>query len=327
MSTQLLDPRTAPDEITDEVAAASATLTPSGVKFDKATRQRLLVAEALADALESMSDDRAWDRLDQAIQSHLLAQARSLQDHVEGLGSQRAVRAVEETALRLKRLERRLEIVIEELQPPKDGRRTQGGMFLGDFTEAEPGTTAAPGDRAKKKAKAPEKKQGAGAAIKGGVHRIRTRAERMASKTLHRRVTAYILAGGVIAAAAVLWNAKESFSEQRHISKPPSAAFKMNEYLKEVQTFLPATSTILRDRDIRIVLSKEWLLRPENRRRQDAEGAHVWLANRNVTGLLLTWDDGTPLARFDGDNAVWFDMTQPGKQLPGSPTSAVSIDR
>src|SRR5687768_15549046 len=116
MSTQLLEPGTRADEITDEFAAA-APRSIEGVSFDRSTHHRLTVAGQVADTLESLSDSRAWDRLDPAIQLHLLSQAQAYRDHVAQLGSQRAVRGVEDAALRLKRLERRLEIAVDQLAP------------------------------------------------------------------------------------------------------------------------------------------------------------------------------------------------------------------
>ena len=327
MSTQLLESPTQADqadradradEITGEFAGTVAPRT-EGVSFDRATRQRLLVAEQVADTLESLSDSRAWDRLDSAVQSHLLTHARALQDHVAHLGSQRVVRGVEHAALRLKRLERRLEIAVDQLAPPADGKRAPGGLFLGDFTEAEllddgTGTGTGSGETSKKpkKGKKESKRAKAAAALGAGVKRFKSRAERAASKAVSRRITLYIVAGLIVTGGAVIWNLKESFSEARHVSRPPSTGFQMDQHLKEVRVFLPATTTVLRDRSIRVVVSKEWLLRTEAQRRTDAAGAHVWLSNRNINQLMITWDDGTPLARYQDGQATWYDPATPG---------------
>ena len=326
MSTQLLEsPRQADqadqaDEITGEFSGSVAPRT-EGVSFDRATRQRLLVAEQVADTLESFADSRAWDRLDAAVQSHLLAHARALQDHVAHLGSQRVVRGVEDAALRLKRLERRLEIAVDQLAPPAEGKRASGGLFLGDFTEAElldDGTGAAPA-KGRRPAKKESQRAKAAAAIGAGVRRFRTRAERSASKASSRRITIYIVSGLLVTAAAVLWNFKESYSEVRHTSRPPSAGFQMNQHLTEMRAFMPATTTVLRERSLRVVVSKDWLLRSEPQRRTDAAGAHVWLSNRNVNQLMITWDDGTPVARFMDGKATWYDLSAPGTKLPAAP--------
>ena len=78
MSTQLLEPGIREDEITGEVAAVAAPPI-AGVSFDRATRHRLVVAEHVANTLESLSDARAWDRLDPAmlISSRMRARWRS----------------------------------------------------------------------------------------------------------------------------------------------------------------------------------------------------------------------------------------------------------
>lgn len=315
MSTQLLEQADQADEITGEVAPAQARL--EGVRFDRATRQRLLVAEAVADTLESLSECRAWDRLDSSIQAHLLAQARRLEEHVGQLGKQRVVRSVEDAALRLKRLERRLEIAVDHLAPPEDTGKHPAGLFLGDFTEAE-----VLDDGAATRTNAPRRESRtarAKAAPGAGPKKALTRAEKKAAQASSRRVTAYIVVGLALTAAAVGWNIYATQEQSRHFSRPPTAGFKMDEYLDEVRVFVPASATTMRERDIRIVVSKEWLLRPESQRRTDAEGAHVWLSNRNVNGMLLTWDDGTPLALYKNGQGTWYEMNVPGLAIGPAP--------
>lgn len=319
MSTQLLENRSPADEVTGEIAAAPPRL--DGLSFDKATRHRLVVAEAVADTLETLSDSRAWDRLDPAIQQHLLAQARRLEEHVTSLGSQRVVRSVEDAALRLKRLERRLEIAVDHLAPPESKGKAPGGLFLGDFTEAELSGEEPAEGRKKKAGRKESVRAKAGAALNAGVARFKTKAEKAAAKASARRMTAYVLFGAVLTAAAVAWNLKETFAESRMVSRPPTAGFKMNQHLGDIRVFVPATTTVLKDRDMRVAVSKEWLLRSEEQRRQDAEGAHVWLSNRNINGLMLAWEDGTPLAMFKDGKATWFSMAVPGQVLTGPPTS------
>lgn len=309
MSTQLLEPET---ELVQEAPARR------GLTFDVATQRRIDVAEAVASTLEDLSGTRAWDRLDPAIQRHLLSQGGRLGDHVAQLGTQRAVKSVEDVMLRLKRLERRLQIVVDELSPEEAAARAKSVLFLGDFTEIEiePGGgksgRTAPGRKAERRK--------AGPTLREGVTRLRTKAEKAAARASSRRVTFYVLGGLLTCVAAIGWNIKESLGETRHLERSPERAFVTNGYLKEMNIFLPATFTALRDREIRVVVSREWLLRPEPRRHQDAEGAYTWLSNRNVVKMLLTFEDGTPLLTRDEKGATWFDLQRPGK-LPGEPVS------
>src|SRR5688572_23321408 len=74
--------------------------------FDRATSERLRVAEAAARTLEALDEGRAWIELDPAIASHLLAHAERLRGHLARLQDDRAVRASEPTRLMLRRLER-----------------------------------------------------------------------------------------------------------------------------------------------------------------------------------------------------------------------------
>ncbi len=323
MSIQLLEPEVGAEADLTEAPAASAaaTATITAVIFDGATRARLDLAGRLADTLEDFAASKCWDRLDPSLQRHLVAQARLLHEHARNLGSLRVVRAVEDVTLELKRLERRLDIAVDELDPADAERRGPGGLFLGDFTEMEadagatmPGTSAG---RRKIKARAPS-------ALRTTVHRIRSSAERSAARASSRRIGLYITATMVLCLAAGIWNAKETIAQRREFVKPPANAFQVNQYLTDMQIFMPATFTAVRDRNMRVVVSKDWLLRSESQRQTDAASAHVWLANRNIPSMLLTWDDGSPLARYENGQGVWFSAQDlagargPGKAAPSA---------
>ena len=62
-----------------------------------------------------------------------------------------------------------------------------------------------------------------------------------------------------------------------------------------------------------VIVSKDWLLRPYEKRVEDAGGASVFLLNRNVRKVRFQWDDGTPIVQFDQGVANWFDPTK----MPG----------
>jgi hypothetical protein len=314
MSTQLLEPSIHPDEITAEAAVIPAgAKAPSEPTFDRPTTLRIVLGEELAETLDGLVETNAWDRLDPAIGAHLLAQAERLRENVARLQDERPVRRCETVALRLRRLERRLGVSVEHLGEVDAKKRTRAGFFLGDFTEPE--AEGAP-RRARQEGSpeaAPKAKKGRRAAAAEAVRGFKTRAERLAAHAMQRRVAMYAGIGAIVACVAMGWNLMETVQVRQAGSRPPSTGIQPMVYFKEMQAFMPVVQTSERDRMLFVVVSKDWLLRSYDQRKRDAESAHVWLMNRNVPKLMIAFDDGMGVAKFDNGVGQWFDPSTMAK--------------
>jgi hypothetical protein len=321
MSTALEDGGTAVmDEGTAEAAPATTHATthattrapkekPAAAEptFDRATLERLRVAEAAARTLEALDEGRSWTELDPAIAAHLLAHADRLRAHLSGLQDDRAVRASEPTRLMLRRLERRLEIAMEALtETAKEAASGGAALFFGDFTVPEP-SDAERTDKAAKPAVAPA----------APTAKQLTRTERRETSRRHGRILAYVGAGMAAVILSAVWVAVASVQEKTRPGTPPKIEFTPQAYLTDLRIFLPAVSTSLRGSDISVVVAKDWLLRPPQLRTQDAAAAHVFLMNRNVKRMLLQWEDGAIIATFEPQGSQWYEAA--GSTAPGAP--------
>ena len=271
--------------------------------FDRATRQRMLVARACADTLEALAESRAWEGLDPALAAHVLAQSCALRDYVARLGTARVVRASEPALLMLRRLERRLDVATEHVAPDRvAGKTAPAGLFMGDFTEADPvekpaGARTAGGRKSRAVARARGSKL--------------SRRERLQALASTRRIGTYVLGGLALIVASLAWRMAATINERPLVaSSQPRTAFEPNEYLSDLQIFLPATFTAKRGSDMTVVVGQGWLARGWAQRQQDAAGASVYLLNRNVRRLLIRLEDGTSVVRFDEGVATWFDPSQ-----------------
>jgi len=322
MSTQLLEPTVPTDDITREFPAAPrAAKAAADPTFDRPTTLRISLGEELADTLDALVESKAWDRLDPAIGAHLLSQAERLRDNVARLQDERPVKRCETVALRLRRLERRLGVSVEHLGETDARKKKRAGFFLGDFTEPE--AEGAPRRAAEGAPEAAPKKakKGKRVAAAEAVRGFKTRAERLAARAMHRRVGVYAGIGAVVACLAMGWNLSETVQQRHAGSRPPTTGIVPMAYFKEMQGFMPVVQTSERDRMLFVVVTKDWLLRTYDQRKRDAESAHVWLLNRNVPRMMIAFDDGLAVVKFDNGVGQWFDpntMAKGGKA--GAPT-------
>jgi hypothetical protein len=313
-------PARAPRTLAERAAGAvvaDVIASPESLPFDRVSRQRLLVAQSAADTIERLSETGAWERLEPALAGHLIGQARRLSSYVTGLTQARPVRASEPALLLLRRLERRLQIAAELVEDEEERRDKEaaGGLFLGDFTENEPSgdDVTLPRQSAAKAGKPGKSAKGLSAAAAAGKRAWASKAERVAALRQSKRVMTYI---GVAFAAVIVsagYRMIATVQERPVRLVAPPVQFQPATYLSDVQIFLPATFTAQMGLDMTVVVSKEWLLRPIEKRVDDAAGAATFLLNRNVRKVRFQWEDGTPIVQFDQGVADWFDPTK----MPG----------
>lgn len=291
----------AAEAVISEVIASADEL-----PFDRVSRQRLLVAQSAADTIEQLAESGAWERLEPSIAEHLLIQARRLGGYVTTLTEARPVRASDPALLLLRRLERRLAIAVElvEDEAAKTEGMVAGGLFLGDFTE----TPAPEGDRVRPKQG--KEKAARSEAAKSAVapRKWTTKAQRLAEMRQTRRVMTYIGVMVVAVMGSLAYRAVTAAQERPVRNVPPPVIFTPNEYLKDAQGFLPATSTAHQGNDLSVIVSQEWLLRTYERRATDANGLATYLLNRNVRRVSLQWEDGRPIVQFENGAPTWFDV-------------------
>jgi hypothetical protein len=300
-----------------ELTLSEVISRPEDLPFDRITRQRLLVAQAAADTIERLSENGAWERLEPAIAQHLMSQARLLVEHVDGLSRARPVRASEPALLLLRRLQRRLEIAAE-LVADEDERRAAagpGGLFLGDFTEAEPEVRERTGQPGQKPGtKASPKASGAKSVAKVATAAWRSKTEKLATLRQSRRIVTYVGGGFLVVVASLGFRLVSTLQEHPTQPIPPPVAFEAGAYLHDLQIFVPATFTAQLGSEVSVVVSKDWLLAPADKRREDIAGAAVFLQNRNIRKARFQWEDGTPIVQYDEGVARWFDGPVQGKK-------------
>lgn len=296
---------------------ADVIASPESLPFDRVSRQRLLVAQSSADTIERLSETGAWERLEPALAAHLIGQARRLSMYVTGLTQARPVRASEPALLLLRRLERRLQIaaeLVEDEEERKD-KEAAGGLFLGDFTENEPAADdiTLPRHAAAKAGRAGKTGGRLAAARAAGKRTWATKAERIAALRQSKRVMTYVGVAFAAVIASVGYRVLTTMQERTVRVVAPPVQFQPGTYLSDVQIFLPATFTAQMGLDMTVVVSKDWLLRPQEKRAEDAAGAATFLLNRNVRKVRFQWEDGTPIVQFDQGVASWFDPSR----MPG----------
>lgn len=301
-----------------EATTSDVIASPEELPFDRVSRQRLLVAQSAADTIERLVETGAWERLEPAVAEHLIILARRLEGYVVTLAQARPVRSSEPALLLLRRLERRLGIVVDvvEGEAEKSSRMVGGGLFLGDFTEIALDRSPTAG-RSKTET---GKKKGAKAEAKAaGSRQWASKAEKVAAVRQSRRVMMYIGVAAVAVVGSVAWRAVTTLQEHPVRQTPPPVSFTPNEYLKDVQGFVPATATAYQGNDLSVVVTKEWLLRTIDRRVTDANGLATFLMNRNVRRLRLQWEDGRGIVQFENGTPTWFnERTGDGGQRPST---------
>ena len=311
MSTALLD------ETTDTVLEE-----PQELVLDAVTRQRLEVAACAVDTLEELADSGAWERLDEALAEHLVQHALRLCGFLERVRHLPSVKACEQEMLAIRRVERRLEVALDLLLEderetteslpggkPKRGKGGGDANFLGDFTEAS--LTADEREQVRER-----------------------RLERKAAKRLlspgAKRIVAYmaacfvlVISSAVLVSLGVLQGQPESAT-----APPPREPMKVNKYLQDVRVFLPAKLVMVQGNTAVVMVEREWLLKTPSERQVDADGAHVYLSNRNITALELLWVDGGLIARATKEgHAVFAEGTSGliGRRNMGADDSAPAV--
>ena len=299
-----------------EATTSDVIASPEELPFDRVSRQRLLVAQTAADTIERLVETGAWERLEPAIAEHLIILARRLEGYVVTLAQARPVRSSEPALLLLRRLERRLSIVVDvvEGEAEKSSRMVGGSLFLGDFTEVALDRSPTTGRSRTETGK----KKGAKAEAAGS-RKWASRAEKVAAVRQSKRVMMYIGVAAVAVVGSLAWRAITTLQEHPVRQTPPPVSFTPNEYLKDVQGFVPATATAYQGNDLSVVVTKEWLLRTIDRRVTDANGLATFLMNRNVRRLRLQWEDGRGIVQFENGTPTWFnEKSGDGGQRPST---------
>lgn len=294
--------------------------------LDAVTRERLAVAESAARFLEELADSGALGRLDPAVAEHLFAHARRLTAWLSFARMSPTVRADEDAVLALRRLERRLEVALEILdEQGAEDQRAGGSLFYGDFTGrghrvGEDGTEVTEPGRGRSAARGKKGRRGKGSARGRRGSRIRE-ARRLTEELTHRvlRLGGLLLLGAVIAIGAVAFNKVDGATRRVRKGAPPMT-FERNTHLEDMKVFFPAVMTVEADQTLSVLVDRAWLLTSVGQRQEDAAAAHVWLLNRNVTGLILRWSDGTMIGSFEDGKMAWHEtLGDGGEQAPTTP--------
>lgn len=287
----------------DEVRSTTEEVEEQGLVLDATTRQRMEVARCAADTMEELADTGAWDRLDPAIAAHLAGHARRLcgfLERVRGLG---AVRDAERELLAVRRVERRLEVCLDLLveddeeastDRPVARKKKRGAakgdeeLFLGDFTNKQLSE-----EQRQQVAERRKKKK---------------EARRLLSPRAKRMVlyVAACLAMTVGSLMLVAMSELGSSGPSGPTEPPVKEPMQLNEYLEDVQVFLPAKLVVQQQDTAVVMVRREWLLESQEQRQVDADGAHVFLSNRAIPRLELFWEDGGLIGRAERDGHFVF---------------------
>lgn len=259
------------------------------VALDDVSRQRLLVAEATADTLESLVEARAWAQLDPALGAHLLGQSSRLRVFLTRVRATPEVRQNEPQFLALRRLERRLEVVEELLAPPPapeggaapEGERSPSQVFLGDFS----GKTLTDEQRQASRERRIARKRGQ-----------RT----LAWSPSARRLALVAGAGLAVVVLSVVARFATPATTVRGAKPKPSLALEPNAHLEDLKTFLPVVSSVLVNGCLTVSVDPQWMDLPAARRERDAASAAVYLENRKIRKFVISLTNGTEVYRTDG---------------------------
>lgn len=288
---------------------------PQELVLDAVTHQRLEVAACAVDTLEALADTGAWDRLDPALADHLVQHARRLGGFLERVRHLPGVRACEQEMLAVRRVERRLEVALDLLvederaanTPNRSGRVKTGSrrtdeQFLGDFSE---------------KTLTKEQRQ----AVRE--RRMKRKAAKKLLTPRGKRILMYSIvcvamtvSSAVLVALGAMQGGGKSVA-----SAPVSEPMTRNQYLEDVRVFLPAKMVMVQGNGATVMVRREWLLKTPDQRQVDADGAHVFLSNRAITGLELLWEDGGLIGRAEkGGHVVFAEGTSGliGRQSAGT---------
>ena len=313
MSTALVEePRT-----TEEVEERELVL-------DTTTRQRMAVAACAAETLEEFADSGAWDRLDPAIAEHLAGHARRLCGFLGRVRHLRAVRDCEREMLAVRRTERRLEVCLdllveeeettgerEAVRRPRKKSRGQDEAFLGDFTN--------------KTLTDEQRKQ----------VRERRRKRKEAKKLFTpraKRILLYVVGCIGLTISSLVLVAMSDLQRSgggRQAAPPVQEPMELNTHLEDLQVFLPAKMVVQQQGTAIVMVRREWLLKSQDQRQVDADGAHVFLQNRAIPRLELFWEDGGLIGRAEKDGHFVFreDLSRPDGRPSAEEASAEGGDR
>lgn len=277
-------------------SGGTATEAPAGARrvvLDPVTRQRVRVASASANALEAIMDAGAWGELDPVIASHMRRHARRLASFLAKVRGTPGIRACESELLSIRRIERRLEVVLELVGEERrdaaaegDGARREG-IFLGDFTDLQLTETQREQVRERRRA--------------------RKEAKRLVQPATLRMI-GYVALGLFVAAGSALLVALSDFGSSTPArAVQPDLPFSANDYLEDLRIFLPAKASMVGEGTATVVVARDWLLQSAAEREEGARGARVFLQNRAIHRFILAWEDGTVIATADREGPLVFE--------------------
>jgi hypothetical protein len=302
-TTQTLDPECRAESTED-----------SELKLDLVTRERLAVAAVAADTLEGLSSNHSWEQLDPTLARHLRRHAQQLAVFLERVQAVDQVKDCESELMAMRRTQRRLEVALELLEEEEQDKDTKStfateprlaaatDLFMGDFTNAEV-------DDVQKE-------------VVRGRRQVRKEKKRKAKRTFRLGVLAFVAVVVVAASLAVVSVSDFGKKEQRAAAVSSNAAVP-NRYLQDIQAFLPATQTFMTDGAAMIQVSRDWANKSLVDRKRAAAELQVFLANRGVPKVILSWKGGSMLAMGKGGEEMKFleEMGLPlgGRGAPGLP--------